>query len=189
MSAVNDDADINVSFDIGQVSSDLLWHALDDQSKRNLCSRFGRYASAVHLREGDGVNINVTAYGRVEDKFTIQVKDAVLCTIPITTSVNKFFAPSPFSKERATIAVQNWERTRPVVVDGKHSRVVQSTLTPLAVIHKEGRWKLSLIITVSIERTVGKEKTEEIRVFSFDPEAEIGSGTEPTECPPTPYMP
>lgn len=187
MSAANGDADINVSFDIGQISSDLLWHAFDDHSKRNLCSRFGRYASAVHLCEGDGVKINVTAYGRIEDKFTIDVKDAVLCTIPITGSVTKFFAPSPFSRNRATITLDDWDAAGSLVVGDKHSRVVQSTSTSLEVLHKEGRWKLSLIITVLITRADAKKP--EIRVFSFDPEAEIGSGTEPTECLPAPYTP
>ncbi|MBB3823468.1 hypothetical protein FHT03_003519 [Xanthomonas arboricola] len=188
MSASNDVADIRVSFDIEQISSDLLWNVINATDRKNLCSPFGRYASAIYLCNGDEITIEVTAYGKADDLVTINVVDAVLCSIP-HTNATKFSAPSPFSKVRATVPVEQWSLAEPLNTKGKRAFVVQRSITPLEVVQKDGRWKISLIITVLIERKTKDGTRSEIRVFSFDPEAEVGSGTEPTECLPAPYTP
>lgn len=190
MSTKNLEADaaiIRVSFDIEQISSDLVWRAADATSNRDLYGAVGRFAGAVHLRQDDAVTVQVTAYGREEALVNINVLDAMLYTVP-HTSGRTLCAPSPFSKVRATTPVEQWA---PAEIHHCHERklklAVQKSLTPLQVVATDGRWKLSLIITVLIERAIAQNKFSEIRVFSFDPEAEVGSGTEPpTETVPVP---
>jgi hypothetical protein len=51
---------------------------------------------------------------------------------------------------------------------------------PLIVTQKDGRWRFSLILTMEITRKLPHgDKRREIRVFTFDPEIQVGSGTEP----------
>lgn len=176
-----DAAIIRVSFDIDQVSSDLLWQAAEVKTDRDLYAPVGRYAGAVHFRKGDTVSVEVTAYGRTDSLVSTNILDAMLYTVP-HTSGERFSAPSPFSSVRATVPVEQWApaQIKPIP-ESEISSSVQRSLTPLTVVQGDGRWKLSLILTVVIERSI-KDTTEtqqEIRVFSFDPEAEVGSGTEP----------
>lgn len=192
MSANDVEADaaiIRVSFDIEQISSDLVWRAAEVKNNRDLLASVGRFAGAVHLRKDDALTVQVTAYGGEDALVTINVIDAMLYTVP-HTSGGTFSAPSPFSAVRATTPVGQWS---PAEIHHCHERklklAVQTSLTPLQVVATDGRWKLSLIITVVIERRVGDQKISEVRVFSFDPEAEVGSGTEPpTETGPSPLQ-
>lgn len=191
MSAIDVEADaaiIRVSFDIEQISSDLVWRAAEVKSNRDLFAAIGRYAGAVHLRQDDAVTVQVTAYGAEDSLLTINVIDAMLYTVP-HTSGGVFCAPSPFSKVRATMPVGQWSAAE---IHHCHERkvklAVQTSLAPLQVVETDGRWKLSLIITVLIDRYVGNQKVSEIRVFSFDPEAEVGSGTEPPTQTGNPLM-
>jgi len=182
-----DAAIIRVSFDIEQISSDLVWRAAELKSNRDLFATVGRFAGAVHLRQDDAVTVQVTAYGGEDALVTINVIDAMLYTVP-HTSGGVFCAPSPFSKVRATTPVGQWA---PAEIhrcpERKLKLAVQTSLAPLQVVETDGRWKLSLILTVLIERYVSDKKISEIRVFSFDPEAEVGSGTEPpTQTGPSP---
>ncbi|HDS1578109.1 hypothetical protein WG628_09735 [Stenotrophomonas maltophilia] len=176
---VADAAIIRVSFDIDQVSSDLLWQAAVAKTHRDLYSPVGRYAGAVHFREGDTVSVEVTGYGRSGTLLSTNILDAMLYTVP-HTSGERFSAPSPFSSVRATTPIEQWQPAR-IEHDREpgFSASVQRSLTPLTVVQDDGRWKLSLILTVVIERLTKAGPQQEIRVFSFDPEAEVGSGTEP----------
>lgn len=168
---------IDVSFDIDQVSSDLIWN-IDNARNGNRLKQIGRFAGSVRLDFDDTVKITVTAFARPGDLHGMTVLDAVLCTIPYHTHC---YLPSPFSEYSATASIGQWE---PAVGErgDTYESLSHTSLTPLRVVQKQGRWQLSLVITVLIERNPGA--TQEVRVFSFDPETEIGTGTEPDTTPP-----
>jgi hypothetical protein len=171
-------ATIRVSFDVEQMGADLLWRASDAESDRDLYSATGRFAGAVHLRDGESVSVEVTGYGAADGLISTSLLDAVLYAVPHQT-IGERFPPSPFSHERATAPIEQWS---PAEIhhyrDRKLKASVQRSLTPLQVVQRNGRWKLSLILTVMIERHTAGGKLNEIRVFSFNPETEVGSRSE-----------
>ncbi len=50
---------------------------------------------------------------------------------------------------------------------------------PLTITSVPGSWELSVLVTVAIARS-GQQ--DELRVFYFDPESEVGNGTTPPEA-------
>ncbi len=178
---------VQVSFDVDQISAYLHWGIFDGEGNKrsDMYPPFGRHAGALHLREGDSIGIEVTAYGDADSGslVTINILDAMFYSVPHGNGT-LHSAPSPFSAVRATMPIGQWapaEACETIKVHGKRYRtVVQRSLTPLKVVEQDGRWKFSLILTVAIEREIRKGKARrDIRVFVFDPEAEVGSGTEP----------
>lgn len=177
--SLQDAAMIRVSFDIEQISSELIWGVSDNKDERDLYPTTGRYAGAVHLRDGDPVWVEVTGYGGADQLVSTNLLDAMLYTVP-HTSGERFSAPSPFSNVRATTPIGQWSPAQIHHVPEKKLKAsVQRSLTPLQVTQRDGRWKLSLILTVLIERNTANGPVSEARVFSFDPELEVGTGTEP----------
>lgn len=168
---------IDVSFDIDQVSSDLAWN-IDNARHENRLKRLGRFAGAVRLDFDDTVKIKVTAFARQGDLYGMTVLDAMLYTIPYHTHR---YLPSPFSNSSATASIGQWQPAERVRGD-TYDSLTHTSLTPLRVVQTQGRWQMSLVITVLIQRSAGD--AQEVRVFSFDPETEIGTGTEPDTTTP-----
>ncbi|HBK55069.1 MAG TPA: hypothetical protein DDZ76_02085 [Xanthomonadales bacterium] len=177
---------LSVSYDVDQISGALLWRISEDDGTRNLLKATGPHAGSVHLVKGDQVFVDVYSTGLAETLIKTRVLNAYLISIPHTSGM-AFCAPSLFSNDSAVISVGDWGKLRPVeppdpVEDRKY--FVQRSKQPLIVIQQDGRWELSLVITVAIETNGPDGKSEKIRVFSFDPEAEVGTGTEPPNSQP-----
>jgi len=163
---------IRVSFDVEQ-SGTGLWF------DRGLNASIGRYAGAVHLREGEAVTVEVTGYGAAGKLVSTNLLDAVLCAVPIQGSSDRNPPPSPFSHARATMSIEQWS---PAEIrrdgDGVVLASVQRSLTPVQVVQRSGRWNVSLILTVMIERHIAGGRSNEVRVFSFSPETAVGPAVE-----------
>jgi serine/threonine protein kinase len=173
---------IRVSFDIEQRGVNLLWCEPDTRSDRDLYSATGRYAGVVHLRSSDLVLVEVTGYGTDDELVSTNLLDAMLTTVPYASS-DDVPAPSPFSDVRATTVIEHWASAEiRHDRDKKLSTSVQRSVTPLEVVQRDGRWKLSLTLTVMIERRTAEGRLNEIRVFSFNPDIEVGPDTEPIEA-------
>lgn len=173
-----DDAVIRVSFDVRQSGGNLVWH-VDNQHHRNLYKHSGPYAGSVHLLPEDNTYIEVWAFGPLDEEFTIDVVEAALITVP-HTDTNAFSVPSPFGTGRAVHAVTDWSRPQYwKLPPEKQRRALQTTLKPLLVGPTSGRWDLSLVITVNISRpTINGVVDNFVRVFTFDPESEVGTGAD-----------
>jgi hypothetical protein len=179
MNAVSDPAVIKVSFDTDQISSYLIWNVSEVQGTRNPYSTYGRHAGAIHFSKGEPIFIQVTAFGVPEVFDSMNVLDAMIYTVPHTDG-DRHSAPSPFSPVRATTPVGEWEPAEVSRIDRKRKLMTQTSLTPLMVVEEDGRWAFSLILTMEIVRRMPDGgKRGEIRVFTFDPEIQVGSGTEP----------
>lgn len=165
---------LRVSFDIEQRGAHLFWRAADGENERDVFTATGRYAGAVYLREGDAVSVEVTGYG-TDRLISTNLIDAVLCAMPLHGTGERL-PPSPFSHTRASASIDQW---LPGEIrshrNGRLKASVQRSSTPLQVVQDSGRWMLSLVLTVMIESATDDGHLNEIRVFSFNPETEVGS--------------
>lgn len=174
------EACIDVSFDVDQISSDLAWN-VENARGDSVYSLHGRYAGAVRLDPRDPVHVRVTGYGPSDSLLDVQVVEAMLYAVPYHTN---YWLPSPFSTDRAATVIGDWTPSERAY--GKHFALTSRSRGALRVIHQSGRWQLSLVLTVRIVRRAlaGEVLPPIYRVFSFDPETEIGSGTEPDRFAP-----
>ncbi len=176
---------LRVSFDVDQISGDLLWRITDPDSGRNLLDSVGRFAGSVHFRHGDEVFVEVMATGRLGQFVTSRILAGHIVTRPHTTvesgsAAETFSAPSPFSNDAAVVAIPGWTPTQMVDDPVRGLRIaLQQSTAPLSVIQRTGRWELSFVISVAIVQERDGERGESVRVFSFDPESEVGTGTDP----------
>ncbi|MDZ4350157.1 MAG: hypothetical protein U1A22_11555 [Xanthomonadaceae bacterium] len=171
---------LSVSFSADQICGDLLWSFKEGTTGRNLLLSTGRQAGAVHFRRGETVIVEVHGTGPKGTFVKANVKFAHLVSIP-HTGTDGFSAPSPFSEEAAVVAVEDWGNVK-MAVDPSSGLMTSSqrSRTPLLVTQKTGRWGLSLVLSIQIQMVdADGVKSTANRVFSFDPEAEVGTGTDP----------
>lgn len=168
---------LHVSFDADQVSSSLVWHAVEGTPARNAFHAQGRHAGALHFEKGDQFAIDLTAFGNTATLKGLELLEAVLVTMP-HTSVDRRSAPSPFATEQAVLRLAAWTKPESSPEpDPLRVRWTTRMVAPVSVLQETGRWELSLIVTVRLLRPEGQRS--ELRVFAFDPESEVGTGMDP----------
>lgn len=188
---LNDLLLLNVSFDINQLGSGLCWNVIDESNRRNLLSPVGRHAGAVHLEKGDKVNVCVTAYsgpdetGRPREFGGFDIVDCTLQSVPRLRERDTFYAPSPFQSANAdsdgtAIHIAPFVPAAPdshgydKALNAYYWRQVSQNSVD---VDKElGIWELSLVLVVRIV-PLAPDISSHQRVFRFDPEAEVGTGT------------
>lgn len=168
---------LKVSFDIDQVSGNLDW---EFSPRSHPIS--GRHAGAILLQPGELLHLEVDGNGSADSGFqAFKIIECCLMTRPQVTQIGRglptlFSAPTPFAGiDRASYAFPldfdcGALRTQP---DGS-LRMVQHWNGQLLVDQPPGRWDMSFLITVLIDRGADEPLW---RVFSFDPESEVGDGT------------
>ena len=168
---------LRVSFDAAQISSALVWHAIEGDPTRNAYKSQGRHAGALHFEQGDLFQIELLAYGDLGQLVGIELVDASIITMP-HTSLNTGSAPSPFASDHAVVHVGNWSKPKlQEQADQMRVGFECHTELPLQVTQVTGRWELSLVVTVRLLRPDGARS--ELRVFAFDPDSEVGTGGDP----------
>ena len=182
MNAPSEFTIIRVSFDIDQINSFLIWNVFEVQGARNPYSTQGRHAGAIHFSKDELILVQVTAFGLPDVFESMNVLDAMIYTVPHTDG-DRYSVPSPFSSCRATAPIVGWARAEAASdahADSTRKVITHRSMKPLIVTEKDGRWRFSLILTMEIIRKLPHgDKRKEIRVFTFDPEIQVGSGTEP----------
>ncbi|SDF58726.1 MULTISPECIES: hypothetical protein [unclassified Duganella] len=172
---------LSLSFDVDQISSQLDWTLTPDVQPVT-----GADSGCIAFTMGDVLNVAVNGYGRKGNFYTFQIVDCCIITKPALVQIGRqvaplYAAPSPFVQALGACyplsldfrcTAQNY-----VGADQKHRRVTHSWKHQLDVNHAPGRWELSFVLTVRIMRELGH--VTETRVFSFDPECQVGDGTEP----------
>lgn len=173
-----DHAVLRVTYDTDQQGGALLWR-VDSSSGRNLLVTSGPYAGALHFEPGDQIYVDVRGSGRLKTFVSGRILAAHLVTMP-HTGAGKFSAPSPFSDSTAVVELTDWNKPQMIDDVGLDTRYcLQQTTLPLPVVQKSGRWELSFVLSVALVLLEDGEQREYIRVFSFDPESEVGDGTDP----------
>jgi len=170
-----------VSFDINQESEKLDWAFLDAQHEP-LEKAKGVETGLFVFEAGETMRLNVVANSYQEELVGVHIIDCHLMNRPIMYSrrvtpqmageypfPSPFFDPAqPLNGQGATASFGHGE------AHGGPMKMVWDSDLEL-IYRNKGRWQMSFIMTVAIERANGLE----YRVFSFDPEAHVGSGGTP----------
>lgn len=172
---------LTVSFDADQESPQLLYHFKADNSDTpNPTLEGGRYASAIYLCHGAYVNLIVQGWSDPTRLSSYDIKQCCVITRPkiiqLGGKIPTLFArPSPF----ATVAVPchtlvNEFETSTVGRPPAEVCITKTWKGTLQVGDVDGRWEISFVLAVALQRPGGS--APELRVFSFDPEGEVGTG-------------
>jgi hypothetical protein len=169
---------LTVSFDVDQIGTELVWSVVhDDAEHQNAYQHTGRHAGALHFLQGDVVSFEVVATGRPGNFDSFGVTDATLITLPAAYQRN-VVTPSPFDAEHATFDLDKFFPALCEEVAGSQPplrRCVARCETQQVVVQEKGIWKLSMVLTLRISRKAADgTPTQELRVFSFDPQAQVG---------------
>jgi hypothetical protein len=180
---------LNVSFDIHQLSPFLCWQVIDEsQGGRNLMRQVGRHAGSVHLEKDDRVHVCVTAFSGAEgdnppeDFGSFQIESCTLQSVPRLRERDTFYSPSPFQTGQSVdggtaIPIGPFSFVDHGLDKGLNAFYERRVSDGSVLVDKEmGIWEISLVLVVEIQpkaTAVGSHK----RVFRFDPEAEVGTGT------------
>jgi hypothetical protein len=171
-----------VSFDICQESERLDWSILDSEHQP-VQKSIGLETGQFVLDVNDTVRLNVVANSYLEQLTSVHIIDCHLIHRPVMFSsrgnpahlAGKYPYPSPFfnpatmvNGQGATSSFGQGQAT------GTPSQMSWDSDVALTILNR-GRWQMSFIMTVAIETARGLE----YRVFSFDPETQVGNGSVP----------
>ncbi|GAB2869690.1 hypothetical protein GCM10027277_43700 [Pseudoduganella ginsengisoli] len=183
----NHEVTLTIGFDIDQIS-DKLTYKFKGRNGDTPNHPTGLYDNEILLVEGDQLSIEVIGTGAIGrglglDFSSYQIVDCCFVTLPrvifaLDSKDVRRAPPSPF--------VQALGASYPLYLDFSSSTVDTKTLRTvtqgwkktLDVTSIPGRWAVSLYLTVRIYR--GPNFAPEIRVFSFDPECQVGAGRDDT---------
>lgn len=179
---------LHANFDVDQLSDQLQWRFSRADGQGNPPA--GTDAGTVYFTEGETFKLQVTA-GRDSAFETFEVIDCCLISRPRIVQLGVglktlFAAPSPFvapSGEPLPGATCQIPGSEFVPVSAAqagpgHHQVVREWDGYLKAGPNTGRWELEFVITVRITGADGQSWS---RVFSFDPESEVGTGMTPPD--------
>ncbi|MFC5552079.1 hypothetical protein [Massilia aerilata] len=175
---------LRVSFDIGQESERLDWTILDSDHQpvqKSTGLETGQYMLDVN----DTLRVNVVANSYLGELSSVHIIDCHLIHRPVMFSsrgnpahlAGKYPYPSPFfnpatmvNGQGATFSFGQGQAS------GTQLQMSWDSDAALTILN-QGRWQMSFIMTVAIETAKGLE----YRVFSFDPETQVGNGSVPPD--------
>ncbi|HEY0061638.1 MAG TPA: hypothetical protein VGC21_05935, partial [Telluria sp.] len=177
---------IEANFDIDQVGQTLEWRFSRKDGHGNPVK--GRYAGGVYFTVGEQTRVRVRA-GSYNAFNGFKVIDCTLITMPQVVRIGKNvatrFAPvSPFVSSPviqvtgASVSLPPAQFVPSAVHpdDPEYNEFALEWGHELSVGPETGRWEISFVLTVEIQRADG---CTEQRAFSFDPEGEVGTGLTP----------
>lgn len=168
-----------VSFDICQQSEKLNWTFLDSEHQPLEKSK-GVETGLFVFNTGERMRLNVVANSYLEELVGVHIIDCHLITRPILYSkraapelAGEYPYPSPFFDPAELINGQGATASfGHGAAQGGRMKMTWDSDVEL-IYRNKGNWQMSFIMTVAIERADGLA----YRVFSFDPEANVGDGT------------
>lgn len=189
---------ISLNFDFEQVNQMLTWKAVDEQTHRSAYHERGPHAGGMFLPVDESISIIVTGGAHkdcVPHDWDYKVLQCYLITLPHElwlqrTHGRQFSPPSPFVAAEGQVggAVRDipaslFEGPFPDNGDKAYVASYYEAKNVLKVIPKtqpgandlEGRWEMTFILTVQVIPKDGSAPF--LRVFSFDPETEVGTVT------------
>jgi len=167
---------LNVQFDIGQESQQLNWYFNDSHGKINP-NTGGPKTGLLSFRPGDTLTLAISAESSDGQLENVSVIDCNLITLPMLATWNTpnpgtYPLPSPCFE--AGSGVGSTVSFMPVTA-GSPSAKRQTFTGKTVALNNLGRWKLTFMLTVAITEVSGATN---YRVFMFDPECDVGNGTE-----------
>ena len=179
---------LEANFDIDQIGGTLEWRFTRKDGNGNPIK--GKYAGGIYFTVGEEMRVRVRA-GSSTALTSFKVLDCALITCPQIVEIApkrkaKFAPPSPFiSTESPNIEVigasinlpgEDFKFAETPPPEPGYSEIALQWDKHLTVGETEGRWEISFVLTVQVERENGPPS---VRVLCFDPEGEVGSGQSP----------
>ncbi|MFS2138029.1 hypothetical protein [Duganella sp. Dugasp56] len=173
---------LTVGFDADQISDQLVYRYTSTDGAQPVHPT-GLFEAEIYFGVGEVFHLTVIGSGRTDSFTSFQIVDCCLITIPKVAyartetgrpPVTRYAAPSPFLQAPGATQHLAMDYSSEVEDQDQLRLITQHWKHTLNVGDAYGRWKMSLVLTVRIFR--GAELMPDIRVFSFDPEGEVGSG-------------
>ncbi len=173
-----------VSFDICQESERLDWTFLD-ADHQPVKPATGLETGQFVFDAGDAMRLNVVANSYQGQLTSVHIIDCHLMHRPVMFSkrgnashlAGTYPYPSPFFNPSTMVngqgATFSFGQGQALGTPVQMSWDSEAAL----IIRNQGRWEISFVMTVAIETAKGLE----YRVFSFDPEGQVGSGATPPD--------
>ncbi len=174
---------LKVSFDVSQTSDALDWEFLPNSRPTK-----GDHAGGVLFQPKEKLFLEIDGTGSDKSGFTgFDIIECCLITMPQIIQIGanlplKYAPPSPFRDVPSAVFTfpHNFKDgvvPAPSEIVNRERQFKQTWQGDLVVAEALGRWELSFVVTVRIN--YGKARPSELRVFSFDPETEVGEGSVP----------
>ncbi|MES2757702.1 MAG: hypothetical protein V4693_10040 [Pseudomonadota bacterium] len=172
---------LKISFDADQQSEELNYIALRETAPTpDPQPAQGGHADSLYFAPGEQVAIQIICSGGTENGFaSFQIVDCAILTRPQVVQRapgmrTQFASPSPFLQAIGAWCPLALDFQATIEESATGSLVVaQQWKRTLDVGYSAGFWDLSFVMTVRITRGAGA--VDEVRVFSFDPECEVGT--------------
>lgn len=182
---------LQAKFDIDQVGYNMEWHFSRKDHNGNPIE--GKDAGSIYFTKGESFFVHVSGGGKKKDGKdpfkSFRILDCCMISQPQLSQYGGgnptlFSPPSPFVTlegdipKHATISMRP-EKFKPWIGGETAPGYYKQTLAwddHLKVGHVEGRWELSVVLTVEITAPDGSISH---RVFGFDPESSVGTGMNP----------
>ena len=160
-----------VSFDAEQIGDQLSWGVID--GLQDIWQCYGKHAGSVYFETGCDLTVVLQGYGDKSNFLGFEVLDATIVSTPRSYDPPTSTA-SPFKGGRGATRVRDFAYFD-AAPDSRANRMYMLAFsTSLKVAGTPGAWKLSMVLTVCIHY---KDSNSETRVFTFDPEAQVGNGS------------
>jgi hypothetical protein len=175
---------LKVSFDVSQTSDALDWEFLPNSRPTK-----GNHAGGILFQPKEKLFLEIDGIGSDKSGFSgFDIIECCMITMPQIVQIGaklplKYAAPSPFRDVPSAVfsfphEFQEGVVPAPSEIVERERQFKQTWKGDLVVAEAPGRWEISLVVTVRIH--FGAARPSELRVFSFDPEGEVGDGTVPT---------
>lgn len=180
---------LEVTFDADQDSTELVpvMHRYPPITPQDDDPSRGKYADSLYFVAGDEFALRVVGGGARTAKsgfVAFQIVDCAIITRPKVArrdiDVRTLYSPPSIFTQATGASYQLALDFAPTLSKNEkdYLQITQDWKPTLNVGFSPGMWELSFTMTVRIARGLGE--IDEIRVFTFDPEAEVGGpGTMP----------
>lgn len=176
--SLSKDVTLTIGFDADQISDQLAFKFTSPDGQQPVHPT-GLFEGEIYFCEGEIFHLQVIGSGRKDSFSAFQIVDLCLITRPMLVAIElgktvRYASPSPFTQQIGASYAVPLDFTSDAIEILEKRLVTQDWKRTLNVGNAQGRWDMSLVMTVRIFR--GPLLPDEIRVFSFDPETEVGSG-------------
>jgi hypothetical protein len=172
-------ATLTVGFDVDQISDQLAFQFTSSDGGQPTHPT-GLFSGEIHFTKNEVLHFDIVGIGKLARFTSYEILDCCLITRPLVIAgdaKHTHYAPqSPFIEPvGASYRIAGFETLlQELQPDGLHRKQVMGWKETLTVANPDGRWEMSIYLTVSIVRP--GDNSPRVRVFMFDPESQVGAG-------------
>lgn len=167
---------ITVTFDVAQRGNRLCWSAKAEDGGSNCYKKSGKHAGSIHWEPRESIFLEIRSLGDCGSYIGFTIVSVTLIAIPREYQVAQLLAGESAT---GTWTAADFDPLPHPSPNPELLEVAYRGKVPLPIAEKieSGIWELSMVLTVKVKRNDGV--CDQVRVFMFDPEVQIGTGAEP----------